>query len=173
MRPGELAALSRADLDLDRGTVDVRQSLRDDRGKLTLVEAKADSGRRIPLAPAIVEVLKRHRQAMQCEKHGSPYVFVTESGTWLRTNPANAWLEGIAQKAKLPLTTLYRLRHTGVSLFAETDAHIRVATDIAGHSTTDLTANVYTHAGEAMHRDAVERISRRVLGPSSEIGGTP
>jgi integrase len=173
MRPGELAALAWDDLDLKKGIVHVRHSLRDDRGKLSVVEAKADSARRIPLAPATVAALQRHREAMKKERHRSPYVFVTESGTWLSGKTLNRdVLPAVLKKAKLAPTTLYGLRHTGVSLFAETGAHLRVAADIAGHSTTDLTANVYTHTGEAQHRDAVERISALVLGPRSEIGST-
>jgi hypothetical protein len=116
--PGELFALHRDDLDLERGIVDVRHSLCDDRRRLSIVDAKADSAR-IPIERETVKVLKRHLAAMDAEGHGSRYVFVTPSGCWLRDGPVNRTiLRPILERARLGGTTLYGPRRTGVSQFA-------------------------------------------------------
>lgn len=94
MRPGDLFALRRTDLDLDGLNVDVRRKLEDDGGKLAIVDAKADSARRIPISAATAEVLRRHLAAMDAEKHRAPYAFVTERGKWLRKRARQPSVEG-------------------------------------------------------------------------------
>jgi integrase len=159
LRPGELTALRWPDIDLKAGVVDVRHSLRDHRGALSLVEAKADSARRIPLEQSTIAALSKHKAAMKAEGHNAEFVFVTPGGFWMRSNNVNAALAEIAKAAKVPKVTGYTLRHTAISLLAESGAHLRVAADLAGHSTTILAADVYTHTTPAQHRMAVENVA--------------
>jgi integrase len=160
MRPGELFALQWSDVNLEAAVVDVRHSLEERPRKLA--PAKAKSARRVPLDAGTIEALERHQAAMAAEKHGSPFVFVTPAGKWLSEKVANAALALIVEKANLPPATLYVLRHSGVSLYGESGASARVAADIAGHSTTDLTLDVYTHVAPARHRESVDRAAALV-----------
>jgi integrase len=159
MRPGELFALEWNDVDLRRSVVDVRHNLRE--RPRVLVPAKADSARRIPLERGTVAALRRHRDSRR-----SPFVFTTERGKMMSEKVGNGALRSIAQKARLPVLTLYGLRHTGISLLAESGAHLRIAADIAGHATTALTGDVYTHFQAARHREAVENAASLVAGAS-------
>ena len=162
MRPGELFALRWSDLDLTAGVVDIRHSLENDGGRLAVVDAKADSARRSPLEGDTIALLRAHAAAMKAEGHGSPFVFVTQRGRWLRDPVNRRELAPLCTRAGLPVITLYGLRHSGVSLFGEAGVPLRVAADMAGHATTDLTANVYTHVGEPQHRDGLEKAAALV-----------
>ena len=171
MRPGELFALRWCDVNLEAGYVDIRNSIENDGGALAIVPAKADSARRSPLEPETVALLRAHQEAMRAEKHGSAFVFVTRRGKWLRDPVNRTVLAPICKLAGLPTITLYGLRHSGVSLFGEAGVSLRVAADMAGHSTTDLTANVYTHAGEPQHRDGIEKAAALIRKRGEPRGG--
>jgi len=173
MRPGELAALHRDDIDFVRGVIDVRNSIENVRGKLAIVPAKADSARRIPLLPETLDVLRDHLDRMDGENHTSRYVFASPRGKWLRPRLTDAALAEILSEAQAPKATLYALRHTAISLFGESGVHLAVAADLAGHSDKDITANVYTHTGEAQHRDAIERVAALIRSvPTAPIEAT-
>jgi integrase len=156
MRPGELYALEWDDLDLERGLVDVRNSLEEDAPR-KIVPAKADSARKIPIEPETVDALRSLALAPRAPGKRPSFVFVTPRGDWLSPKETNAALKTVCAAAKLPEMTLYSLRHTGVSLFGEAGVAIRVISDIAGHADTQITTDIYSRATGEMHRDAVER----------------
>ena len=163
MRPGELFALAIADVDVENAIVDVRHNLEDVSGKLAIVDAKADSARRVPIDPETATLLRARVDEARCEGHGSPYLFTTSRGKWLRTNAVNNdSLRPILKRAGLPDMTLYSLRHTSGSLFGEAGVSLRVAADVLGHSGTEITADVYTHAQIPQHRDAIARVAALV-----------
>ena len=156
MRPGEIFALRWDDVDLEAGTIDIRHSLENDGGKLAIAPAKADSGRRVPIEAETIGLLRAHAGAMTREQHGSPYVFVTARGAWLRDTINRTILAPICARAGLPKITLYGLRHAGISLFAEAGVSIKVASSFAGHATIDITANTYTHLTDSSLRKGLE-----------------
>jgi len=164
LRPGELFALEWADVNLDGGYIDVRHTLEDDQGRLSIAPAKADSARRLPLEPQTVDLLRAHAASLEGQAPRSPYVFTSVRGKWLRYGPVDRELAAIAAGAGLPKITLYGLRHSGISLFAEAGVSLRVAADVAGHATTRMTSDVYTHVTSEMHRNAIETIAELVRG---------
>lgn len=166
MRPGELFALDVADLALDAARIDVRHNLEDDGGRQKLVGAKAHSERSVPIALDVVAVLRAHVAALPT---GTTIAFPSPRGFRLRLGRVNPALAVVCAAAGLPRLTSHDLRHTGITLFARTGAHITVARDIAGHTTTDMTAGVYTHTSADMHRSAVIAVAAAVLRPGPDL----
>jgi integrase len=171
LRPGEALALRWDSVDFERGSLAVTGTLRDASGKLSIAEPKAKSGRRIELTSETLAALSRHRQAMRAEGHGSQFVFVTPSGAFVRLSPfTNQVFRPLLKKAGLPSAhTMYDLRHSSISLFAAAGVHQRIAADVAGHSTTDLTMNVYSHAGPTIQREGVERVAALLRGAEEAL----
>jgi integrase len=71
MRRGELLALRREDVDLDKGMLQVRGTLRRTRKGLTFgVPKTAASRRQVVLSPSLVAALWRHRARQEEERQG-------------------------------------------------------------------------------------------------------
>jgi integrase len=164
LRQGELLGLRWSDVDLQAGTLTVRQSLQRVDGKLQAVEPKTPRSRRtVPLPELALSALRAHRAA-QDGRIGSLYLFTTPGGSPLDgTNVYHRFLE-VAKAAGLPRIRFHSLRHTAASLLLAQGVHPRVVMEMLGHSTIALTMNTYSHVIPALERDAADRMEAVLRG---------
>lgn len=99
LRQGELLALRWDDVDLDTGTLSVRQTIarRGDPGQFSSPKTHR-STRPVALSPGLVAALKEHRAAQKQEKANWGYVW-KEHGLvfprrWGRQSPPGTWFAG-------------------------------------------------------------------------------
>ncbi len=121
MRPEEYLALKWSDVDLERGTVQVRRALVRHNGSWSFEEPKTKKSRRtitLP-APLLRKLIIHKRKQSECRlKIGSEWqnhdlVFCGETGTPLSIpNLTYRYFRPILIKAGLPQIRLYDLRHT-------------------------------------------------------------
>jgi integrase len=146
LRFGELAALTRADVDLLHGTVKVsknRQRLDD--GSSVVVIPKSAAGRRTvsippPLVPQLAEHLERYTGAVP-----DALVFTGSKGAPLdRSRWGAMWRKARATVGRTDLK-FHDLRHTGNTLAAATGASTRELMARMGHS-SPRAALIYQHA---------------------------
>jgi integrase len=169
MRHGELAAVRWEDLNFEEGSVYVHRNV----GylwKLKHVEGepKTEAGERtIPLAPHLCVILKAHsvRQNEERLKAGARWqdrdlVFCNRSGGFLTPPPLRASFYRLLEQAGLPRIHIHDLRHAAATLFRSMGVDIKVVQEILGHSTLDMTANVYSHVLPHMQKEASEKINR-------------
>jgi len=155
LRFGELAALRRSDIDLDRSVVRVVMSLAQmNDGKLIDQEPKSRAGRRTVAYPReISDELHWHLERF-AQPGGDGLVFVGPLGGRLRrSNFRDIWLVAIAE-AGLSDVHLHDLRHTGNTMAAATGASLRELMERMGHSSSRA-ALIYQHAS----RDRDEAIA--------------
>lgn len=158
LRRGELLGLKWEDLDLTKGTLQVRRSLvrirqDDGRSKLVFREPKTAKSRRlIPLPEEAVKVLKEHRrrQAEERLRLGSLYqdhglVFCTEDGRPIGPRNFIRRCTALLRKAGVEHTRFHNLRHTFATLLLEMDEHPKVVQEILGHSRITQTLDTYSH----------------------------
>jgi integrase len=69
-------------------------------------------------------------------------------------------LNRILERAKLPHVRLYDLRHTAATLLLAAGVHVKVASEMLGHSTATLTLDVYSHVLEGMQAEAAATMDR-------------
>lgn len=94
MRQGELLGLQWEDVDLKTGTVYIRRTLLELKGKLTLGETKSGRNRRVDLPDIAVETLREHRKRMLAEGHPGPWVFCdTQGGPIRKSNLTRRWFK--------------------------------------------------------------------------------
>jgi integrase len=163
MRQGELCGLQWEDVDLQRGTVQVRHQLQEVSGRLALVEPKTARSRRLVVLPALaVMALLEHRERMRAEgKPPDGFVFTAPEGGPLRkSNLRRRSFEPLLQRAGLPRIRFHDLRHTAASLLLAEGVHPKVVQEILGHSTVSMTLDTYSHTTPAMHRQAVATLDR-------------
>ncbi|MDX3430314.1 tyrosine-type recombinase/integrase [Streptomyces sp. ME01-18a] len=145
LRFGELAALQRHDVDLERRTVSVRRALAETRSDGILVKApKSVAGVRTVAFPAsLTESLAAHLAAY-AEPGRTGLVFTGARGGQLRRNNfRRLWLRAL-ETTGLGDVHFHDLRHTGNTLAATGGATTRELMQRMGHSSVRA-ALIYQH----------------------------
>jgi len=146
LRRGELLGLRYEDIDLKRGTLQVRRSL--SKGKTNLPKT-SKSRRSIKLSRTALEALKRHKKRQTVL---SEWVFCTHKGTPISSQNLlwKAW-DDTRRKGQLPEGThLHQLRHTCATLLLQENVHPKLVSSLLGHSTIKQTLDTYSHVLDNM-----------------------
>ncbi|HET9140543.1 tyrosine-type recombinase/integrase [Actinophytocola sp.] len=165
LRFGELAALTRADLDMTTGDVSVSRSQAELRGGRRLIKApKSAAGVRVVSIPKVIrpEVMAHLEEYVGAGPDA--VVFVGPKGGQLRRhNFRNVWLAALV-KGGITKTDVHfhDLRHTGNDLAARAGASTRELMSRMGHSSMRA-ALIYQHASRERDQAIGEAISRNVV----------
>ncbi len=161
LRRGELAALRWSDLDLDTGTLTVREQVVVVDGQDLVGPPKsASSQRTIALDKVTVRLLRhlwlRHARALaEGGRNRDGYVFVDANGHRLRPDYLTRRLAALIAEAGLPPVRLHDLRHGAASLALAAGVDLKVVQEMLGHSSIITTADIYTSVlSEAAHAAA-------------------
>ncbi|MCX5535417.1 site-specific integrase [Streptomyces sp. NBC_00006] len=157
LRQGEVLGLTTRDVDLDRGLIHVRQQWVLKQGELGPL--KTDSSlRTVPLAPALVDVLR-------------PIVETTETGQVLFPLGRTAeylWLKstrGAGVSARF-----HDLRHYFASVLIRAGADVKTVQTLLGHTDAAMTLNTYSHY---FHGSADDTVRAAIQGLFSGDHETP
>ncbi|MGF1473075.1 MAG: tyrosine-type recombinase/integrase [Rubrobacteraceae bacterium] len=150
MRPGEMLALTWADVDLDAKTVQVKRALSG--GVVTEPKTKR-SRRRIGLSTGAVDALRAHRKRQLEERmkraglwEDRNLVFPSTVGTHMSQRNLTRAFKVAAERAGLPETVrLYDLRHTCATLLLSRNVHPKYVQELLGHASIALTLDTYSH----------------------------
>lgn len=194
-RPGEALGLLWRDVDLKVGTVHIRRALTrrgiEGDAAYKLVPPKTKRGvRQITLSVVAVNALKewrsetaRERLAAGPEYEDKGFVFCNPFGKPLeqanlyarnfRRTMAEAklgeWQEAVAGKNPrrfLVAFSMYSLRHTAATLLLKKGIHVKVVSEMLGHSKVSLTLDTYSHVLPGMQSGAAEAMDSIFGGPS-------
>lgn len=184
----ELGAMRRSDVDLERGVYSLAQVLVknvDEDGMQRNGSRIAPAGnskhkrRPIDLTPTAVallreqmtwgdRVMRKHygpaddlvaeRGYRQWQKDG--LVFVDQYGSHVNEPTLQwKWKRWLAE-AELPSTVkVHDLRHTWATLALLNGVHVKVVSDVLGHSKIGMTLDVYGHVLAGMGRDAMDTVA--------------
>jgi integrase len=171
LRFGELAGLSRADIDVAGRVVNVRRQLQElQGGQLVFGPAKTEAGRRtVAIPPHVLPDLKAHLETF-VEQAPESLVFVSPEGAPLRRSNFNrrAWQPACAA-AGLDNFHFHDLRHSGNTLAASTGASLKELMRRMGHA-SPRAAMIYQHATAERDRalaDALSQLARPIATASS------
>jgi len=167
MRRGELVALHWSDVDLEKGTLQVRHTLVRVGGKgLVEGEPKSKAGRRkIALADVVIEALKKHRVRQlearikmgdRWQEHG--LIFPNIYGAYF--NPDHVWrlFKKLLKQAGLPNVRFHDLRHSAATVLIAAGVPLKVVSELLGHSSVAITADIYAHVLPEMQQEVVRRM---------------
>ncbi len=169
LRASELRGLTWSDLDLDRGSLTVRQ--RADRWN-RIGSPKSDAGKReIPLAPLVVNTLREW--ALACPKGELSLVFPNGDGNIESLpnihrrglGPLQA-TAGITSDKDHPKYGLQSFRHAAASLFIEQGFTPKRVQALMGHSSIQVTFDTYGHLfpSQAEDQAAMQQLQARLVG---------
>lgn len=183
LRWGEAIGLRVCDVDFMRRTVTVAQVVEEVAGHVRVVpgEAKTAGSLRTLAAPAfLIDELARHLGEHRPEAVGDrlALVFVGPRGGLLRRRFAERTFRPAVERAGLdPAMTFHGLRHVAMSTLVDANVHPRVMQSRAGHASSRLTMELYSHVAADTDRDAAdaleERFSAPFRDPNGHVAGTP
>lgn len=169
-RPCEYLALKWRDIDFKAQRATLQWSLKLRKGnEWYLTPPKTEkSARTIPLTPAIVKGLEDHRRR-QLElrlkagetwaDHG--FVFTDEVGEPLKIWTVRLVHKRICKEAGLPSTFKLKVsRHSCASALLNAGVPLKMISERLGHSSIQITADVYSVVEEAQQREASERLEQ-------------
>jgi integrase len=160
LRIGELLAVRWRALDLEVGTLTVRESVYE--GKFQRPKTHK-SRRTIPLRPHAITSLKEHRDR-STRKGDDDLVFPNKSGEPLRESKLlERVLQPAAERAGLGRVTWHQFRHIHSSLLNDLRVPVKIAQEQLGHASIQTTLNIYTHVVDASHRAAIEQLERQLF----------
>jgi integrase len=179
LRQGEALGLSWDAVDLDRGTLAVRQALQRQPSKgLVLVPPKSRAGRRTLALPGpLREALRAQRTAQLAERmlagsewHDKNLVFCQPNGRPLDPrNDHREWHELLAEAHVRP-ARLHDARHTAATLLLQQGVAARVAMEVLGHSQISLTLGTYSHVAPELAEDAAQLMAAVLWGDGTQTG---
>ncbi|MGZ3540452.1 MAG: site-specific integrase, partial [Vulcanimicrobiaceae bacterium] len=168
LRRGELLALRSDDVDLERGPLHVRRSLEQLKGgKCAFKQPKTKKSRRVvPLQSAAVAALRQVRAKQSAIKlrlrgyNAGALVFPdpeSDSGEPWGPDRFSASFYYRARKAGFAIS-FHGLRHSFATIALRAGVPMKTVSEALGHTTTAITADIYTHVAVDSLRQASDLI---------------
>jgi integrase len=171
MRRGEVLGLRWRDLDLERCTLSIAQTVIMGDSDAVYSEPKTGAGRRrIALDAGTADILRSHRvrQAEERTNLGLSWptaddlVFATIEGQPMTPSVFSQRFNRLAAAAGVPRIRFHDLRHTHATLLLLAGTHPKVVQERLGHANITMTLQIYSHVIPAMQEEAVAKFASLV-----------
>ncbi len=173
LRRGEACGLRWQDLDLGNNTMAIKQQIVQVGWVTDIGDTKTDSGERtIALSKIVVKALRDREldQARDKRDHGATWtdtglVFTRRDGTALQPARVTDHFTGLAREAGLPPVRLHDMRHGTATHLLTAGIEMKVVSEILGHSSTVITADLYTSVVDDLKHAAAIAIADTFSAP--------
>jgi len=178
LRRGEALGLRWDDLNQKKAVLQVRRQLKREGGELMTMDTKTAKSRRAINLPQPILVMLRTLKTRQSRERlalgeawiDSGFMFTTAIGTPIDPRNLLRQFKGICDLAGLGDWHLHELRHSAASLMLAQGIPLQVVSDVLGHSSIRMTADVYGHI-LAPDREAAAEAMSNTLWSVREIAG--
>jgi integrase len=164
MRRGEILALRWRNVDLDRGSIQIVESLVQIKGGLLFKSPKSDRTRPVSLPGFAIKELRQRRreqseQLLRLGAHLGPDTLVCAQpgATPMAPNVLTNYFARAVKRLALPIH-FHSLRHTHATQLLLAGVHPKVAQERLGHATVAMTLDIYSHVTEQLRDDAAAKI---------------
>lgn len=165
LRQGEALGLRWVDVDLQTGVLYVRQALQRVAGRgLVIVQPKSRTSHRAVPIPTIVGSRLAVHWAQHAARGGTldGYVWSRPDGSPIDPHADwKAWQQ-LLERAGVPHVALHAARNTAISLLMAAGVPDKVASEIVGHSTVQITRDIYQRGDPEQHRRAMAALEAYV-----------
>ena len=166
MRRGEVFALRWKNVDLERGSLRIMESLEQTKAGIRFKAPKTDRTRVVTLPAFATEQLRllKRKQAEELlqlgtRQTGDTLVCARADGFPLQPQSLTHQFKRLISRIKnFPQVRFHDLRHTHATQLLLAGVHPKVAQERLGHATITTTLDLYSHVTETMQGDAAERL---------------
>jgi integrase len=175
MRLGEIAALRWDDIDFDRSQIRVDEMVttikthkkEGPKQKLNWGTTKSSTSERIiPVPDDVIEALNKwkNQQKEWFLRRGlkikpNDLVFLWEDGRLARPEYLSHHFGKLATKHGYEGITFHKQRHSFATMLLENGEEIKTIQEMLGHSSTEITADIYTHVADILKEKAKNKLS--------------
>ncbi|MBT5419583.1 MAG: tyrosine-type recombinase/integrase [Candidatus Cloacimonetes bacterium] len=103
---------------------------------------------------------RKSKELLWDKYHRSDYVCTKEDGTILDPSTVSSRFGQILKREGIPHVRYHDLRHTAASLMILEGVDLKTISEILGHSSISITADVYGHVLEEQKRKAVGKLDK-------------
>ena len=161
MRRGEVLALTWQDIDLINGNITVCKTLSPTKTGLKITTPKtAKSNRKISISDALIKALQLHKEQQEETKRLLKELYIDKSlvvcqknGDYFSPTKLDHAFSKLLADNDLPHIRFHDLRHTHASLLLSQGVQAKLISERLGHSTTNVTLNIYAHTYEADNKE--------------------
>ena len=155
LRRGELLGLKWEDIDLERGTIQVRRQIARIDGKVVEAPLKTkNSYRSLSIGTDAVEILRN-----QQKKTSSEYVFPSPAGGPISPDSVLHMLHRVLKRAGLPKIRFHDMRHTFATVALQNGVDIKTVSGMLGHYSAGFTLDTYAHVTTQAQRQAADTMA--------------
>lgn len=167
LRQGEALALKWSDIDFENKKITVDKTAARIKEKQTLQTPKTKNSKRvISIDPTTLSIFKSWKkdQIKIYFKNGKHFegddnfIFTNQRGDWVHIHNFIPYFKRFVTDHKLKPITPHGLRHTHASLLFSAGVEPKNISDRLGHSTVQITLDLYTHITEEQRTDTVEKL---------------
>lgn len=167
LRNGEVCALKVKDIDLEKGLIDVDKTLyrtRTETGKTEIVISKTKNKRQrfVPMSDELKHDLQVYVDTMPDDMKDNPeqFLFVNKRGKPLEPRRLLYHFKKLLKEAGLKNIKFHNLRHTFATRCLECGIELKIVSKILGHSTIQITADLYTHVTKRAMQKAMTKFNK-------------
>lgn len=167
LRQGEALALKWSDIDFENKKITVDKTAARIKEKQTLQTPKTKNSKRvISIDPTTLSILKSWKkdQIKIYFKNGKHFegddnfIFTNQRADWVQIHNFIPYFKRFVTDNKLKPITPHGLRHTHASLLFSAGVEPKNISDRLGHSTVQITLDLYTHITEEQRTDTVDKL---------------
>jgi integrase len=171
LRRGEALALKWSDIDFECSILRVSGTLQRLPGKLVIQPPKTKkSARTLRIPKSLLPILREHRTRQLEERLKAEYwqendlVFCTSLGTYYEPRNVRRKLDALMKDSGMRYFRLHDVRHFFASLLLAQGVELKVVSEILGHSSIRITADIYTHLLPKIKDDAIDLLDNVLIG---------
>ena len=175
MRRAEVLGLKWSDINYTEKTIAIHRSvIHSSRGfELSETTKTQSSTRTIAISDEIIDALKRlwkrqDKLVTKDEYIDSNLINCNPNGTIIMPNNLSRDFNRLLKKLEMKHIRFHDLRHSAASLMLVSDVPMKVISDILGHSSLSITADLYTHVMGASKMDAANKVTNVIFNKVKE-----
>lgn len=167
LRNGEVCALKIKDIDFSKGLINVSKTLyrtrtKNNKTEIVISKTKNKRQRYVPITDELRKSLTSYIQSMPPEKRNDPeqFLFVNKRGKPLEPRRLLFHFKKLLKEAGLANIRFHNLRHTFATRCLECGIDMKIVSKILGHSTIQITADLYTHVTNRAMQKAMTKFNK-------------
>jgi integrase len=165
-RRGEILALRWRNVDLDRGTARIVESLEQTKAGMRFKAPKTDRARVVTLPAFAIEELRRLKRdqaerllGLGVRQSDDTLVCAREDGEpMLPTSLTHEFVKVASRVDGVPRVRFHDLRHSHATQLLLAGVHPKVAQERLGHASITTTLDLYSHVTATMQEDAAAKL---------------